>query len=73
MNEGLKFGLRNKQQPDYFPDTILSDIHSTLRPNYGQPDVRVQATYDVITYDSYMQPNTDGKFHSVRYRSGTVN
>ena len=40
MNEGLKFGLRNKQQPDYFPDTILSDIHSTLRPNYGQPDVR---------------------------------
>ena len=65
MAEGLKFGLRNRQQPDYFPDQILSDIQSSLRPNYGEPEARVQATYDVITYDSYMQPSTDGKFHSV--------
>ena len=57
--QGLKFGMRNQQNPDYFPDDILTDIRPMLRPNYGQPEVR--GTYDAITFDSYMQPSTDGK------------
>ena len=62
MTDGLKFGMRNQHQQNY-PDEILSDIRSVLKPNYGQPDALSQGTYDVITFDSYMQPNTDGKFY----------
>ena len=55
----LKFGIQNQQNPDYFPNDLLTDVIATIKPNYRQPEIT--RTYDVITFDSYMQPSTDGK------------